>query len=88
MAESDNYDFEIFNVGTGVQRSVKDVVNIIAEILDRRLEIKTDEGRKRTIERMHLVPDISKIKSLLGWSPEMSFIDGFKDMLESVGLLC
>ncbi|RLB29479.1 MAG: hypothetical protein DRH11_15955 [Deltaproteobacteria bacterium] len=87
MAESGEYGYEIFNVGTGIERSVREVVETISKLLERPLEIVIDEERKRKVERMHLVPDISKIKSIIGWSPQVSFEDGFRDMLESVGLL-
>ena len=87
MATNGSYDFEIFNVGTGSQSSVKEIVNIIAELLDRPLKILTEEDRKRKVERLHLVPDISKIKEKIDWAPQVSFKEGFIDMLQSVGLL-
>ena len=87
MAINDSYDFEVFNVGTGSQSSVKEIVNIIAELLDRPLKILTEEDRKRKVERLHLVPDISKIKEKIDWAPQVSFKEGFIDMLQSVGLL-
>lgn len=87
MADNGEYAYERFNVGTGAQISVKELVDIISEILDRPITIATQKSRMRKIERMHLVPDISKIKSMIGWQPVMSLKDGFVDMLKSVSLL-
>jgi UDP-glucose 4-epimerase len=87
IAENDKYDFEIFNVGTGAQVSVKKIVGAISELLNRKFTINTEQSRVRKVERLSLVANITKIKKIVGWEPEVSLIDGFKDMLESIGLL-
>lgn len=87
IANNDRFVFDVFNVGTGVQRSVVDVVDTIAKLLGRPLKIKTEKARVRKVERMNLVPDISKIKRTLGWEPKMDLQGGFRDMLESEGLM-
>jgi UDP-glucose 4-epimerase len=86
ISDNNGYSFEVFNVGTGTGRSVKKIVEIIAKILNRPLKIEISDIRRRKIERLHLVSDISKIQNMIGWSPKVSIIDGFKDMLESAGL--
>lgn len=87
MSGDDGFDFEVFNVGTGNQSSVVEIVNIIAELLGRPLKIVSEESRKRKVERLQLVPDISRIQNKLGWHPRVSLEEGFRDMLESLGLL-
>lgn len=87
LALNSNYKFDVFNVGTGVQISVEKIVGVISELLNREINIHTEKSRVRKVERLNLVPDISKIKNVVGWEPEVSLMDGFKDMLESIGLL-
>ncbi len=87
MAENNSFDFDTFNVGTGQEISVKEIVDVIADILGRPLDVISESSRKRKVERYHLVPDISKIKDKIDWCSEMSLKDGFTDLLESVGLI-
>ena len=67
--------FDIFNIGTGKEYSVIDLVNMIGDILGKDLEIHEKEDRVRKVERMHLIADISKIKNFVGWEPNISLKD-------------
>lgn len=87
MASTNDFGLETFNLGTGVSISVSEVVKIIAELLGKPLKIVVEESRKRKVERMNLVPDITKIRNRLHWRPEMSLKDGFADLLTWSGLL-
>ena len=87
MAGKGTSGLEVFNVGTGEGISVREIVDLIADILKRPLEIVSDDSRKRKVERYQLVSDISKIRNELGWKPQISFRDGLLDLLRSVGLL-
>lgn len=87
MAESTDFNFDVFNVGTGKQTSVEDVVKVISKILNRPLTIVTEDERKRKVERINLVPEISKIKNSLGWEPKISLEEGFRDMLTYEGFV-
>ena len=87
MAESDNFKYNTFNVGTGEQTSVRDIVRVIATILNRPLKIVTEESRKRKVERINLVPSILKIKEVINWEPKISLEEGFRDMLKYEGYI-
>lgn len=58
----------ILNCGYGHGFSVKEVLNMVAEIADRPLKIQT-EGR-RDGDTAALVSDSRKIRELLGWQPK------------------
>ena len=87
MADNDDFGFDIFNVGTGTEFSVRELVDIIAKILDKPLEIISVDSRKRKVERYRLIADISKIRSKLGWEQKVPLREGCRDILESIGRL-
>lgn len=72
LCRSDVSGFDIFNVGSGEEHSVVDVVAMIGEIIGRPLTIQQDQERVRSVDRMHLVADIGKIGNATGWQPAMS----------------
>jgi NAD dependent epimerase/dehydratase len=80
VAESEKSLGEVINIGSNYEVSIEETVNIIAELLDKEIEILTDDIRirpaKSEVER--LWADNKKAKELLGWVPEYSQIDGFK----------
>jgi nucleoside-diphosphate-sugar epimerase len=63
---------EVFNVGSGECFSVKELANMISP-----RHIHT-EGRKG--DSAATLADISKIKAVLGWSPQISFAEGLKEL--------
>jgi UDP-glucose 4-epimerase len=67
--------FRVFNVGTGVGRSVNELVTSLAGILGRPVTILQDPGRMRAVERMVLVADIERICRETGWRPRIAFDD-------------
>lgn len=72
LCRSDVSGFDIFNVGSGEEYSVVEVVGMIGTIIGRGLTIEQDRERVRAVERQHLVADISKIGQATGWKPAMS----------------
>jgi nucleoside-diphosphate-sugar epimerase len=63
---------EVFNVGSGESLSVKDLADMISPH-----QIHT-EGRKG--DSAATLADISKIRAVLGWSPQISFAEGLKEL--------
>ncbi len=72
----------IYNVGTGVQTTLKEVVQIAAPLLA--IETKPSFGTmpNRSWDAEVWVCDHSKITRELGWRPQYSFEDGLKKMIE------
>ena len=71
---------EVINIGSNYEISIGDTVKTIADVMDKKLEIETDEVRfrpeKSEVER--LWADNQKAKELLGWEPSYGGIEGFK----------
>jgi UDP-glucose 4-epimerase len=74
------------NVGTGVARSVEDVVTSLATLLGRPLSIVADPSRVRAVERMVLLADISRIQRTTGWTPRISWEETLADLIDEYGL--
>ena len=71
----------VFNVGTGVGTSVRQLVDTLGDVLGRRLRIEQDPERVRPIERMHLVADIERARRELGWTPRLGLREGLRDVV-------
>lgn len=67
-----------YNVGTGNEYSVKQIVDIISEIIGEEINIIKDAKRVRKVEREHLLADITKIKTKTGWKPKIDLKEGLK----------
>ncbi|WP_307555782.1 NAD-dependent epimerase/dehydratase family protein [Paenibacillus sp. V4I5] len=74
---------KILNLGSGQGSTLIDIVNVIAEELNKKPEIKFLDAR--SIDVKTNVLDISKITQALSWRPEKSLRDGIKLMLEREG---
>ncbi|WP_440938003.1 NAD-dependent epimerase/dehydratase family protein [Candidatus Pelagibacter sp.] len=64
---------EIFNLGSGVSYSVKEVIDCSFKILKKNTEVKYLQKRKHDSSK--LVCDIQKAKNILDWEPLYSNID-------------
>ena len=71
---------EVVNLGSNFEISVGDTAQIIAEVMNAKIDIITDEARKRPdkseVER--LWADNTKAKQLFGWQPNYSGREGFQ----------
>ena len=67
---------EVFNVGSGEGRTVREVVERLAEAIGRTLTVRQDAARMRRVERPSLVADVRKIRRAMGWAPRTRFEDG------------
>jgi UDP-glucose 4-epimerase len=57
------------NVAAGHAVSMQEVLDIIGELRGKKLTIETDPAKVRPVERGHLQADVTKLKSLIGWTP-------------------
>jgi UDP-glucose 4-epimerase len=75
---------QVFNVGNNQQISIMDLAKKVIEITSSKSEIKTipySEAYPEGFEDMQRrVPDISKIKNILGWSPEIGLDQIIRDI--------
>lgn len=83
IAESDRSVGEAINLGTGYDVSVGDTARLIAELMQRPLEIDTDEQRLRPdgseVERLQASSALAR--ELTGWSPRHAGPEGLRAAL-------
>lgn len=72
---------DVFNLGSGIEYSVVDVVDAFSRQLNEEIKIEIDPSKVRKTERMHLLADISKLKNFTGWEPKISIDEGIKTLI-------
>jgi UDP-glucose 4-epimerase len=72
--------FEVFNVGTGIESSISEVVSLLLQELDISLEIKFD-GNARAGDPIAWSADISKLENL-GFKPQVNLREGVRRVAE------
>ena len=73
--------FEIYNLGSGVSTSVKEIINIIIRVGHSKASISFS-NQIRKGEVLETVADISKINKELCWSPKIPIENGIADLLK------
>jgi NDP-hexose 4,6-dehydratase len=68
------------NAGTGVEVSIGEVVTLIGQLMDRKVEVVEEAERLRpdASEVMRLVSDSSQLRALTGWQPQHTLDDGLR----------
>jgi len=74
----------IYNLGSGVSTSVKEIVDLIVKLSKSKAHIQFSE-RFRQGEILDTVADITKIKEELNWEPKVKIEEGIKLCLEIYG---
>ena len=84
VAESDNTDGEVLNLGTGFEISIKETIELIGQVMNSNINIVLDSKRirpeKSEVER--LCSDNSKIRKLTDWTPNFHGRNGLKKGLK------
>ena len=80
------FGLNVFNVGTGVAWSVKDIVQLLGRILGRTIRVVEEPSRVRATERMVLVADIEKIRRATAWTPRILLQSSLKDLVTAYAL--
>ncbi len=75
------------NIASGDHASVAELVDLLGEILGRKLEVVKDPARFRKADKLVQVADISLLKKLTGWQPEVALRPGLAELLRFEGLL-
>jgi nucleoside-diphosphate-sugar epimerase len=75
------------NIGSGHGTSVKDVVATFLRVLNRDLPVieQSTDSRPGQSEIRELVADISRARSVLGWSPIIDLSEGLRQLTSSSG---
>ena len=68
---------ETYNVGSGLERSIEEIADLVLELTGKPESLKTIVPDRPGHDRRYLL-DSSKLRSELGWQPEISFEDGLR----------
>jgi dTDP-glucose 4,6-dehydratase len=71
---------ETYNIGTGLEKSIEEIADIILETLDKPATLKTYVADRPGHDRRYLL-DSSKIRRELNWKPEIDFESGLRDTI-------
>ncbi|MGB9832904.1 SDR family oxidoreductase [Caldisericum sp.] len=70
----------VYNIGTGVETSVNDIVKVFEEVLERKIQVEYLPPRKGEVYRIAL--DYTKAKQSLGFEPTYTLKEGIKKTIE------
>jgi len=79
--KQDGYD--VFNIGTGEEHSVRDIVKMCEVILNQPIKIKQSPLLTRKVDRMHLCANIDKIRQVMGWKPKITLQKALHELLSA-----
>ena len=86
LLDADHAEHRAYNVGTGAEHSVSELVEVLSGAIGREIEVVSEPGRKRRLDRQHLLSDISRMREELGWEPQYTLDAGLRELvLETVG---
>jgi dTDP-glucose 4,6-dehydratase len=83
-AETPGIEGQTFNLGVGKEVTMKDLAEIILEMIDHSVEIVIDKDRLRPqkSEVQRLLSDNQRARKILGWEPQVSLRDGLQKTIE------
>ena len=74
---------ETYNVGTGVERSIEQIADAILDALGKPASLKTIVPDRPGHDRRYVL-DWTKIRTELGWEPQIDFEEGLRDTVQLV----
>jgi len=77
VLESDRVG-ETYNVGSGVEASIEEIADLVLELTDKPESLKTIVPDRPGHDRRYLL-DSSKLRSELGWEPEIAWEEGLRE---------
>lgn len=72
---------EVYNVGTGIEKTIEDIASSILNILGLPKSMKTYVPDRPGHDRRYLL-DSSKIRTELGWKPIIEFANGLRETIQ------
>ena len=77
--EQPHIDGEVFNIGSGVETSVDELIVLIEEVTGRKAHVLYNQEQSGGVQR--LVADIEKANRLLGYEPKWTLEDGLRETI-------
>jgi UDP-glucose 4-epimerase len=84
IPSGDGLDGSAFNVATSIQRNVIELADTVGEVMGRPKPSR-EFAPPRPGELLRSSLDIRKARQVLGWTPEVSFDDGLRELVEWFG---
>jgi UDP-glucose 4-epimerase len=84
LAQRNRHSYRVYNVGYGREYSVSKVLAYLSDITGRQLTASVAAERVRKIDRMHLLADVQRIGTEIGWRPRVSLRQGLHELWESM----
>ena len=82
LLEKFDTGIDTFNIGSGIEYSVREVVQAFERAIGESIEIQVDPARVRKVERQHLCADIQKLTEFLDWAPTISLDQGIQKLID------
>lgn len=73
---------EVINVGSQRSYSIKELVNLISELMGKKISIEMETSRFRPYDVDVLICNYERANRLLNWKPEISIRQGLKETIE------
>ena len=73
---------EVINIGSQRSFSIKELVSLISEIMDKKVSIEVDPSRFRPYDVDTLICNYERATKLLGWKPEITVKEGLEKTVE------
>ena len=73
---------EVINIGSQRSYSIRNLVNLISEIIGKKVSIEVDSSRFRPYDVDTLICDYERATKLLGWKPEITIREGLEKTIE------
>jgi GDP-4-dehydro-6-deoxy-D-mannose reductase len=74
---------QTYTIGSGVERRVRDLLDLMCERQGVRADLRQDPSRMRPAEQRRMVADASLLRQHTGWSPQYSLSRTIDDILNS-----
>jgi UDP-glucose 4-epimerase len=82
LLEKFDTGIDTFNIGSGVEYSVREVVKAFERAIGEPINIQIDPARVRKVERQHLCADIHKLSTFLNWQPSIHLDNGIQQLID------
>lgn len=79
---SSQCEYLLLNIGSGKGYSLLEVITVIEEVLNLKANVKFLPSRAFDVQRNVL--SVSKAKNMIGWTPNVSLVDGVSLFLKSI----
>ena len=83
IRDSHSVDYgSIFNLGTGLQYSLKEIIDLTLELMGSKVKPIWNSAPSRKWDQTTWQSDISKTKKILGWIPENNLKEGLSKTIK------